>query len=183
MAVAEISTKRWTTDEYYRIAELGLLDAGRSELIEGEIFMMSPQGGRHAQVVSRLRRALQLAFGLENDVRVQSPLRLSEASEPEPDISVIAGDPRDQTELPTTALLVAEVSDTSLSYDRERKELLYARASIPEYWLVNLKANEVEVRRQPSASGYLDIQTLTTSERIAPLALPNVEIAIGSFLP
>lgn len=183
MAIGEITTKRWTTDEYHRLGELGLLDDGRSELIEGEIYMMSPQGGKHAQVVSKLRRALQLAYGLENDVRVQSPLHLSDTSEPEPDVSVISGDPDEHPDLPTTALLVAEVSDTTLKFDRERKELLYARADIPEYWLVNLKADEVEVRRQPSATGYLELLTFAVGDEIAPVTLPHVPIPVSSFLP
>jgi Uma2 family endonuclease len=183
MAVGEITTKRWTTGEYHRLGELGLLDDGRSELIEGEIYMMSPQGGKHAQVVSLLLRVLQTAFGSGCHVRVQAPLHLSETSEPEPDLAVIQGDPLDYPEHPTNALLVAEVSDTTIRFDRETKELLYARASIPEYWLVNLKFNEVEVRRQPSSTGYLDFQMLQIGDSIAPVTLPNVQIAVSSFLP
>jgi len=183
MAVGEITTKRWTTNTYFRLGELGLLDDGRTELIDGEIIVMSPQGGRHAQIVSRLRRALQAAFGLENDVRVQSTMRLSETTAPEPDVSVIAGDPIDHPDLPTTALLVAEVSDSTIKFDREQKELVYARANIPEYWLVNLKTNQVEVRRQPTAAGYKEILTFEVGDQIAPVTLPGVQIAVVSFLP
>lgn len=179
----EVNTKRWTTSEYHRIGEAGLLNDGHTELIDGEIYMMSPHGGRQAQVVSLLLRALQTAFGNDCHVRVQAPLHLSDSSEPEPDLAVIQGDPLDYPDHPTTALLVAEVSDSTFKFDRETKELLYAEASIPEYWLVNLKANEVEVRRQPASTGYLEVQVLKVGDHIAPVTLPNVQVAIGSFLP
>jgi Uma2 family endonuclease len=182
MAVGEITTKRWTTGEYYRIAEVGLLDAERSELIEGEIFMMSPLGGRHAQAVSLLLRSLQTAFGSDCHVRVQSPLHLSEYSEPEPDLAVISGDPRDYPDHPTTALLVAEISDSSIAHDRDRKQLLYSRAGIVEYWIVNLVTSRLEVFRQPADEGYLDAQVYSAGDSLAPVTLPAVSIAVSSFL-
>jgi Uma2 family endonuclease len=136
---------RLTRDEYYRMAETGILapDA-RVELVEGEIIDMAPIGSPHAARVSRLAKIFTLALAERAIVNVQNPLVLNEYSEPEPDITVLryredfyaGGHPR-----PEDVLLVIEVADTSLQYDRDVKLPLYAAHGIPEYWLVDLPAS------------------------------------------
>lgn len=184
MAIGEITLKRWTSEEFSHLGELGVLGSDRAELIEGDIFMMSPQGPRHAMVVSLLSQALQSAIGTGFHVRVQMPLQLERYSAPEPDVAVVAGTPRDYlTGHPTTAALIIEVSDSTLDHDQDTKQTLYARTGIREYWLVNLSAGLVEVRRNPSAEAYLDTQEIHAGEVLSPVAFPSVRIAASSILP
>jgi len=184
MAIGEITLKRWTSDEFSQLGELGLLGNERAELIEGNIFMMSPQGPRHAMVVSLLSQALQTALGDGYHVRVQMPLQLELHSAPEPDLVVVQGTPRDYlSNHPTAAALVIEVSDSTLGHDRETKLELYANAGIPEYWLVNLPAGIIEVRRRPSADTYLDFLEMQAGDELSPAAFPNVRSSASSILP
>ncbi|MCI0636706.1 MAG: Uma2 family endonuclease, partial [Actinobacteria bacterium] len=150
--------RRWTRDEYYRMAETGILRPDdRVELIDGEILTKSPQRSVDATAVLLSQEALHAAFGAGFDVRPQLPLALGEASEPEPDLAVVPGVPRDYREShPTTALLVVEVAETSLAFDRGGKQALYARAGIPEYWIVDLVEGTLEVFRSPGIQDYGD---------------------------
>src|SRR3954468_9558284 len=135
MSLAEPTTRKWNRDEYYQMADLGLFQDQRVELIEGEIVEMAPQKDNHAGSVSLVHRALSHAFGDGFWVRMQMPLTLNDQSEPEPDVSVVPGGERDYMRgagHPRGALLVVEVSDTTLSYDRERKASLYAAAGIED---------------------------------------------------
>src|SRR5581483_4899655 len=121
----------------------------RVELVDGEIVVMSPQGTRHMAVVRLIARALEKAFGEGHDARTQGPLAVGPFSEPEPDVAVVVGSPDDYLdEHPTTAILVVEVSDSSLMLDR-RKAGIYAQAKIREYWIANLVEGVLEVRRKP----------------------------------
>jgi Uma2 family endonuclease len=163
--------------DYEALVERGLLDDSRVELLLGTLVDMSPQGPLHASAVRFL--AEQLIRGLPGDVqtRVQSPLALSHDSEPEPDIAVVpAGDYRQSH--PSQALLVVEVSDTSLDKDRGVKTALYAIAGIPEFWLVNLLDRVVEVHRQPSAGRYSVIERAGPGLAIAPAAFPSLGLAV-----
>src|SRR5690348_15524163 len=141
----------WTREEYERAASLGLFGPEeRLELIEGEIVTkMTPQNSRHMSGIRLAEEALRLAFPSGYDVRVQGPLALGGRNEPEPDIAVVVGSMRDYFGAhPTTAVLVVEVSDTSLAYDRTTKTGIYARAGIAEYWIINLVDRVLEVHRQ-----------------------------------
>jgi Uma2 family endonuclease len=148
-----LQLRRWTRNEYQRLADVGLLGPEeRVELIEGEIVEVPPQGSRHSVGIRLAASTLRAVFGAGFDVLVQAPLALGQHSEPEPDVAVVIGAPRDYTEgHPTTAVLVLEVSDTTLTYDRDTKGSLYAAAGIPEYWLLNLVDRQLEIHRDPGA--------------------------------
>lgn len=188
MAVAEPTTKRWTREEYYRLAEQGYFRGQRVELIEGEIVETPPQKNQHAVALGLGLRVLEAAFGSNAWVRPQLPLRLEE-SEPEPDLAVVAGSPRDYAgkDHPTTALLVVEISDTTLSFDQRRKSIIYARAGIEDYWIINLPRLKLEVRRKPQLDsgewGYTSTQIFDIADSMAPLAAPQVAIVVADLLP
>lgn len=190
MSVQAVALRRWTRQEYERLVTEGFFHPEeRLELVEGEIIRMTPQGSPHATAISLCVEALRAAFGADHHVRVQMPLALTDDSEPEPDVAVVAGNPRDYRDAhPTTALLIVEVADATLPYDRERKANLYARAGIAEYWIVNLLDRCLEVYRRPTLSGtanarYADRAVLPTEESIAPLATPNQSITVSDLLP
>ena len=112
------------------------------------------------------------------------PLALDETSEPEPDIAVVVGVPRDYRDAhPTTAVLVVEVSDATLALDRQRKKTVYARRGIKEYWVLNLLEARLEVYRDPKGEDYQDVRSLTGSDKVSPLACPVATIAVADLLP
>lgn len=180
--------KKWTGAEFDRVVEMGLFENQRVELIRGEVLEMSPMNDLHAQGIKLATYALMSLFPAERfTVQVQCPMRLGDDSRPEPDLAVVAGGPREQTRHPSSALLVVEVSDTTLEFDRSHKASLYARHRIAEYWIVNLAERTVEVRRDPvteeTGSRYRSVQVLTASETVAPLAAPGSRVAVGELLP
>ena len=188
MAMAKIRPKRWSRAEYDRMIEASIFAPGdHVELVEGEIVTMTPQNGPHAMAVRLAQRALDAAFGPGFDVRSQLPLALSCESEPEPDVAVVAGSPRDYPGHPTTALLVVEVADTSLSYDRKTKGPLYASAGITDYWIVNVVDRIVEVYREPveTSAGwaYRLISRHGAGDTVSPLACPGAAITVADLLP
>jgi Uma2 family endonuclease len=149
------------------------------ELLRGEVYQMSPIGPKHVHKVAQLDARLQETLRGKAVVLVQSPLRLSEDSEPEPDLLVLKPPlERYQDRLPTPedVLLLVEVADTSLEFDREAKLPLYAEAGIPEVWLVNLKENLLEVYRDPRGGRYREIRLLSPEEEVSPTLLPEVSL-------
>src|SRR5262249_28514161 len=138
-AMEKLETRRWTRREYDRMVEAGILgEDDPVELIDGEIVKMAPEGRPHASAVRRAHIALQRVFGPQRYVQVGLPMAPDDVSEPEPDLAVLPGTVEDfEGEHPATALLVVEVAESSLSFDRKRKGGLYARAGITEYWIVN----------------------------------------------
>jgi Uma2 family endonuclease len=158
MASVAPAPHRFSVEEYHRMAGAGLFgDDDRVELVEGEIIDMAPIGSRHAACVDRLNRLLVSRLGERAIVRVQSPVRLSDLSEPQPDVAVLA--PRRDFYAgahpgPADVLVVVEVADTTVAWDRGVKVPLYARAGVAEVWLVDLAGETVEVSRQPGAGGY-----------------------------
>jgi Uma2 family endonuclease len=167
--------------EYESLVERGLLADSRVELLFGALIDVTPQGPLHADVVSRLGERLVRELPRDVRTRVQSPLALSEDSEPEPDIAVVpAGDYH--TAHPTRALLIIEVADTSLQKDRGIKTALYAMSGIPEFWLVNLAEKIVEVHRHPSAGRYADIQRVGTDGHLEPVQFPGLKIPVLDIL-
>src|SRR5215471_13271332 len=144
----ELPRHQWTVEEYHRMGAVGLLDAdSRVELLEGEIIEMAPIGDAHAATSNRLNRLLVLAVGERGIVAVGNPVRLSQRSEPQPDFSVLRPRADYQTKgpRPEDVMLAVEVSDTTLRRDRRVKLALYARAGIPEFWIVNLERKELEI--------------------------------------
>jgi len=140
MSTTRVRTRRWTRSEYERLIDRGLFrEDERLELLDGLLVVKEPQGDPHAAAVDLVVAALRAAFGTGWLVRAHAPLALGLRSRPEPDVSVVYGSPRDyRRAAPTEAVLVVEVSQTSLAFDRRRKASIYARAGIPDYWIVNL---------------------------------------------
>jgi Uma2 family endonuclease len=149
------------------------------ELLRGEVYQMSPIGPKHVHKVAQLDARLQETLRGKAVVLVQSPLRLSEDSEPEPDLMVLKPPLdryREKLPTPEDVLLLVEVADTSLEFDREVKLPLYAEAGIPEVWLVNLKENLLEVYRDPRGGRYREIRLLSPEEEVSPTLLPEVSL-------
>lgn len=180
-----IEMRRWTRDEYDRMIAAGLFAPDeRVELIDGEILQVPPQGSFHATAVQLIGEALRVAFGSGVHVRTQMPLALDPASEPEPDVAVVPGSPRDYREAhPASALVVVEVADKTLKYDRQRKRSLYARAGIREYWIVNLVDRCVEVYQDPLQGHYDSSRRCLPGDHITPLAAPDSKIPVADILP
>jgi len=190
--MSPVQLRRWTREEYDRMLDAGVLTTeDRVELVDGEIVMTTPQKSRHAAAVSLAQIALGRAFGERSFVRARLPLALDPASEPEPDAVVVIGSPRDYVDAhPTTALLIVEVADSSLAFDRTTKARVYARAGVADYWIVNLVDRVLEVRRGPAPSigdhadwGYAIVERLEAGDRVSPLERPDEFIAVAELLP
>ena len=179
--------RRWfTVDDFYKMADSGILARGeRVELIEGEIIEMSPVGSRHAASVKRLIQFLSAALGDRAVLGAQDPVRLDDFSEPEPDVSVLR--PRadfyaeNHPGLEDIFLLV-EVSDSSLSFDRDVKLPVYAAAGVPEVWVVNLVDSVLEVHTTPERGGYADVRHLHPGETVAAKEISGLELQVTSIL-
>jgi Uma2 family endonuclease len=185
----EPRARRWTREEFYRLAEEGFFRGQRAELIEGQIMVQSPQKWPHAAATDRVAELLRNGFGLGFWVRSQLPLDLGPLGEPEPGVSVVTGRREDFRDHPTTAGLVVEVSDATLAYDQTDKASLYARAGIADYWIVNLVADQLEVYRdpvpdatQPHGHRYSTARVYFRNMTIAPLAKPAAALAVSSLL-
>jgi Uma2 family endonuclease len=191
MSRSEPRPLRWTRDEYIRLSEEGWFNGRRVELIGGEILEMGAPLDLHAASVDLSRDALRVAFGAGFWVRSQTTLDLSPHGMPDPDLFVARGSPRGAGRtFPTSALLVVEVSDTSLAYDRNAKASLYAAAGITDYWIVNLVQRQLEVRRSPvtdAAALFGAPYSATTihdpGDAVAPLAAPQAPVAVADLLP
>jgi Uma2 family endonuclease len=161
------------------------------QLVEGEIVAMPPQREPHIVSVGLAGDALAAAFGDGFHVRVQGPLGLAERSEPEPDLAVVPGQRRDYLAAhPSSAVLVVEVADSTLAYDRRQKASLYARHGIQEYWIVNLQERVLEVHRDPMrdptavyGASYRFREVILAEGQIAPLAAPNRQVKVTDLLP
>jgi Uma2 family endonuclease len=177
---------RVTVEEYHRLRELGLLaPEGRVELIDGEILDMAPAGRRHSDVAKRLARTLVAAVGDRAFVRVHSPLRLGDRSEPEPDLALLEPRAHAYRDVPPSAadvLLLIEVSESTRRYDRTVKVPLYARHSVPEVWVVDLANELAHFYRRPAGDTYADI---SATDRLGPTpiaALPGVSVDLTDLV-
>jgi Uma2 family endonuclease len=179
------TTRNFSRVEYENMIRAGILGEDEHlELVGGRIIAMSPEGPMHAAAIDLCADALRSIFASGYTVRVQHPLAVDSDDEPEPDVAVVRGGPRDHlAEHPHDAVLVAEVAESSLEYDRRDKALLYARAGFSDYWIVDLVNRRVEVHRDPAPSGYRRIVSLSSGDEIAPLAAPEMQIAIATLLP
>ncbi|HEY4563966.1 MAG TPA: Uma2 family endonuclease [Thermoanaerobaculia bacterium] len=183
---AEPIRRRFTTAEYHAMAESGILAPDdRVELIEGEIWQMSPIGSRHASTVTRSARFFTLRLDGRAVVSTQNPLLLGDLSEPEPDVAILHFREDDYAENHPTqgdVFLLLEVADSSLDYDRRIKMKLYSRYGIPEAWLADLDQSVLEVHRDPSPQGYQEVLRLHRGDRISPLAFPELAIEVAAIL-
>jgi Uma2 family endonuclease len=173
-----------TVDEYHRMGEAGILtEHDRVELIEGELVAMAPIGSEHIAATNSLNRLLVLAVGDRGIVSVGNPVRLTQRSEPQPDFAVLKprGNYRTMLPRPEDTMLAVEVANTSLDYDRNVKLALYARSGIPEVWIVNLAAQEVEVYQSPVADSYTSIARTGRSDTLTIKAIPGVLIPVGEI--
>ncbi len=174
----------WTKKQYHKMAKMGWFEGQRVELIEGEIIEMTAMNTPHWTAILLADEALRRAFGEGYLIAVQLPFDAGDNSEPEPDVAVIKGAPRDFAGgLPKSPLLVVEVSDTTLAFDRTRKAAMYARAGIEEYCIVNLKKRQLEVHRAPSDNGYADIKIVKSKELVSPVAAPQASVKVADLLP
>jgi Uma2 family endonuclease len=183
--------RRFSVKEYHWMGEVGILQPDeRTELIDGVIRKMSPRGSKHAATVSRLANLLPHLIKGKAWIRVQDPIVLDDNTEPEPDISIVAlrddayatAHPR-----PEDVLLVIEVADTTLEDDRTVKLPRYAKAGIPEVWLIDVADAALSAYRQPvsppdGASTYRVRVDYFPGDAISPVAFPEVEIAINQIL-
>ena len=187
LATVDVRRRRFTVEEYDRMAEVGIFGPeDRVELIEGDIVQMSPIGIRHAACVTALNRRLMSAAGDSTVLLPQDPVRLFSDTEPQPDV-VLLRPPEalywQRKAGPADPMLVVEVADTSYRFDRYVKVPIYARAGIPEAWIVDLTRELVEVFRDPRGDGYASITRVERGANVAPAALPGAAIAVSEVLP
>jgi len=187
-----VRVHRWTRRAYGRLIDKGILcEDDPVELLDGLLVVKEPQHTPHATAVTLALEALRAAFGPGWVVRPGLPVAAGRWSEPEPDISVVPGSPRDYlADHPARPALVVEVAHSSLRLDRTRKAAIYARAGVEDYWILNLVDRVLEVHREPARLdtprrrwGYRSIQTLGPNETVSPLAAPAARILVADLLP
>jgi Uma2 family endonuclease len=185
--VSPINLKHWTVHDYYRMSDLGILDSSeRTELIAGQIVLMTAKGTPHVITLQLLATNIQEQLGKSALIRTQDPIRLDNFSEPEPDLAIVTGTILDYAEhhpVPEDIYLVIEVADSTLKQDCEVKAKLYARSNIPEYWVVDIKNRQVRIFRDPTPTGYGSQLILTETHSVSPLAFPEIVLSIASILP
>jgi Uma2 family endonuclease len=178
--------RNFTVDEYHRMAQAGILgEDDRVELIDGQVVAMTPIGPDHGSCVNRLTALFAPLAGRQATVSVQNPVVLGEHEEPQPDVTLLryrADGYRARHPEASDVLLVIEVGDTSVDADRRTKIPLYARAGIPEAWLVNLPADAVECYREPTGEGYADLRTAQRGETLTPLQVPGIALRVDDIL-
>jgi Uma2 family endonuclease len=178
---------RLDVDAYHRMADAGILGThDRVELIDGELIDMAPIGQSHASMVSRLTRAFVLAGDRISIVWPQNPIRLDRYSEPQPDLAILRyrADFYETGERPGPAdvLLLIEVADNSLAFDRRVKLPLYARAGIAEFWIVDVQRRILKVHRKPTGDGYAETITHRSGDRLALALAPEIVVALDLAL-
>lgn len=180
----EVVRRLFTTDEYHRMAETGILhEDDRVELIEGEVVEMPPIGGRHAACVAELTWLLGRQLSDEFRLGVRNPVKLEERGEPQPDLAVIhARNYAGFLPSPEDVLLLMEVSDTSLAYDRDIKLPLYARSGIGEVWILDLVGGTVERHTEPAYEGYRLVRRARRGETLRSEVLPDLVLPVDAML-
>ena len=183
---------RFTRRQYARMIDHGVLDEDDPiELLDGLLLVKEPQSSAHRTAVLLVGKALEQAFGDAWFVQIQSAIILDDRSEPEPDVSVVRGAPRDYVDShPRSPALIVEVAQSGLRMARGRKAAAYARAALADYWIVNLVDRVLEVYREPARPGpslrrwsYVSVVTLDETATIAPLAAPSARIHVADLLP
>ena len=185
MSVA-VSRRRFTVDDYERMDRAGIfLTGGRVELIDGEIVTKMTAGPRHSASLDRAARAFMTKAGESAIVRVQGPVRLDLFNLPEPDLALLR--PRADYYAsnhpgPVDILLIVEVSDSSIDYDRDVKATLYARSDVPEYWLVDLNENALYCHSSPQRGVYRTVRQYQRGESLAPQLLPRCVVSTNDLI-
>ncbi|MBI4322109.1 MAG: Uma2 family endonuclease [Chloroflexi bacterium] len=182
----QLVRRRFSVAEYHQMASAGILhEDDRVELIDGEVFQMTPIGSRHAGTVLRCNMLFTRVFADVAMVNPQNPVLIGEYSEPQPDLALVrqrpdfyvAGHP-----VPEDVLLLVEIADGSVEFDRRVKVPLYARGGIPEVWLVDLEQNTITVYRDLSADGYRTARVLRRGDHLALAAFPDRLLAVADIL-
>ena len=185
--VVSRETRKFTVEEYFRMVEAGiLLEDERVELIEGEILLMPPISPGHIGGVTRNVRVFGSSANARYTLQIRGLVRLNEHSAPEPDITLLKFREDDYFfahATPEDILLVVEVADSSLNYDREVKAHIYGRAGIPETWVLNLPEDCIERFTEPGPDGYAQHDILRRGDKVSPAALPDLELAVEDLLP
>jgi Uma2 family endonuclease len=188
MDTSSVRTRRWSRDEYESLIDTGVFQPGeRIELIGGELVVREPQRTPHATAIELALDALKEVFGPGWRVRTQLPVALDDESEPEPDVAVVPGSPRDYLPShPARPVLIVEIAHSSLAFDREQKGSLYARAGIADYWILNLVERVLEVHREPTPGStapygwrYRLVHRLAAGDVVSPLAAPRSRIPVA----
>src|SRR2546430_2266816 len=183
MTMYPIRNGHWTGKESDRLIKIGFFHEDEPiELLGGQLIVAEPKGTPHSTAIALTVEALRVAFGPGWLVRVQDPVALDDESEPEPDVVVVPGSPRDYlAEHPVRPAVLVEVAESRLGFDRGHKGSLYARAGVADYWIVNLVDEVLEVYREPGPDRsvefgwrFLDVQALRRGTTIAPLARPEI---------
>ncbi len=178
--------RRFTVSDYYAMADAGILaHTERVELLDGEIIIMAPIGSRHAFCVAWLNGMLVLALAERAIVYVQNPITLDSGSEPQPDIAVVVlrDGYANAHPGPDDVLLLIEVADSTLDADRNEKLPLYARAGIPEIWIVNLRDRRVEVCTEPVDGAYANVRHCAVGDSVAPRHFPDIALPVERIIP
>jgi Uma2 family endonuclease len=182
----EATRKRFTVDDYYRMGETGILSENdRTELIEGEVIQMSPIGDPHMNTVNRATMIFARGIGDRVVVSVQNPAFMDKYNLPQPDVVLIR--PREGfygggKPSPEDVVLLIEVSDTSLRFDRKVKVPIYARSRIREVWIADLQAEAIHVYREPKGNTYASIEVKKRNDKISPQAVPDFSVLVSDLL-
>ena len=180
-------TRKFTVAEYYKMAEVGILKPDeRVQLIEGEIIVMAPVGPEHAWDVAVSVRVFSRLADDRFFVQIQNPVHLNDGSEPEPDVMLMRLRPEGYGKAhptPADVLLVIEIADSTLAYDRNVKAHIYGRNGIPETWVKNLPEDCIERFTEPGPDGYAQHTIHRRGETLTPVSLPDLELAVDDLLP
>ena len=181
-----VKVRLLTVEEYHKMGETGIISTDEEvELIEGKVIEKPMKGTSHEAAITRAERALRNRLGTRVLLRLQSAVRLSDRSEPEPDIAVVYPDPMDYEDhhpTPPEIYLIVEIADTTLKRDTEFKAKVYAKAGINDYWVLDITNRQLYAFREPTASGYQNQQILSDDATISPVAFPNVTINVSEML-
>lgn len=182
MLITNASTRRWTSEEFTRLGAGGFFGPEeRVELIEGEIVVMSPPGPEHSEPILYGADYLMSLYRESHLVAVQLPLDLGFLSQPQPDFALVDREAIQRGQLPKAADLVIEVSVSSLNFDRKEKLAVYAKAGIPEYWIIDVLGRQVEVYREPGPLGYALRRLHAASDSVQPLKVPGPACELSHF--
>lgn len=191
MAQIPLTDRRWSRVEYDRLVALGAFEGEPLELVGGQLIVAEPQSPYHVSAIRMVDYALRAVLPEGWIVSVQAPVSLDDESEPEPDFFVVPGRPADYRDAhPGRPVLVVEVAESSLRFDRLRKGSLYARARVPDYWIVNLVDRVLEVYRDPAPApaapagwAYRSVVTLGPPATVALLGVSAAPVAVADLLP
>ncbi len=183
---SKVTPKRFCVEDFRKMMEAGILpEESGWEIIDGFLIDKMTIGSKHASTVKRLNRILTNLFGNEMIISVQDPIHLDEYNEPEPDVALLKSREDFYAEshpTPQDVLLLIEVSDSTVEYDREIKKRLYAEHEIAEFWLVNLKNDTIEVYSQPKNGSYYSARIMEAGETIKSAAIENLTLSINEIL-